>query len=199
MAEVRVSIGVNVPAYPHLVRVPEYPVYYAPQMGFNYFFYDSVYWVYQDDNWYASSWYNGPWEYVDPFYVPVYVLRVPVRYYRRPPPYFRGWHADAPPHWDEHWGSHWSQRRAGWDRGHPSSRPAPAPLPNYQRNYAGDRYPKPEVQHELRNQNYAYQPHDEYVRSKVQHGNAPGGSSKQDKHQDNGSEGKDHGKGHKDK
>jgi hypothetical protein len=192
-----VSIGVNVPVYPDLVRVPNYPVYYAPQMNSNYFFYDSVYWVYQDDRWYASSWYNGPWEYVDPFYVPAYVLRVPVRYYRRPPPYFHGWHADAPPHWDEHWGSQWSQRRDGWDRWQHSSHPAPAPLPSYQRHYAGDRYPNPEVQHELRNQHYTYQPHDEYVRSRVQ-------SPKQDNHsqtqsQNNETEGKEHGKGHKEK
>jgi len=56
-----VSIGINLPLYPELVRVPGYPVYYAPRMDANYFFYDGMYWVYLDDNWYASSWYNGPW------------------------------------------------------------------------------------------------------------------------------------------
>ena len=44
------------------MAVPGYPVYYAPDIGGNYFFYDGRYWVYQDDNWYSSSWYNGPWD-----------------------------------------------------------------------------------------------------------------------------------------
>ena len=100
-----VSIGINLPVYPQLVLVPGYPVYYAPQVNSNYFFYDGMYWVYQRDNWYASSWYNGPWELVAPEAVPLFVLRVPVRYYRRPPAYFRGWRADAPPRWGEHWGN----------------------------------------------------------------------------------------------
>jgi hypothetical protein len=51
-----VSIGINLPVYPQLVAVPGYPVYYAPQVNSNYFFYDGLYWVYQRDNWYASSW-----------------------------------------------------------------------------------------------------------------------------------------------
>jgi hypothetical protein len=79
------SIGINVPAYPTLQRVPGYPVYYAPGVSSNYFFYDGMYWVYNQDNWYASSWYNGPWGMVDRFDVPVYLLRVPVRYYRHAP------------------------------------------------------------------------------------------------------------------
>src|SRR5664279_713556 len=86
-----VSIGINLAVYPQLVAVPGYPVYYAPQVNSNYFFYDGMYWVYQQDNWYASSWYNGPWQLVMPEAVPLYVLRVPVRYYRRPPAYFHGW------------------------------------------------------------------------------------------------------------
>ena len=92
-----VSIGIQVPAYPQLVRVPGYPVYYAPQLESNFFFYDGMYWVYQDDRWYASAWYDGPWGLVDPQAVPLFVLRIPVRYYRSPPPYFRPWRADAPP------------------------------------------------------------------------------------------------------
>src|ERR1700751_749063 len=79
-AQVSVSIGINFPVYPQLVRVPGYPVYYAPQVNSNYFFYDGMYWVYAGDNWYASSWYNGPWELVTPEAVPLFVLRVPVRY-----------------------------------------------------------------------------------------------------------------------
>ena len=98
-AQVSVSIGINVPSYPELVRVPGYPVYYAPGLNSNFFFYDGSYWVYERGNWYASSWYNGPWGLVSPMAVPLFVLRIPVRYYRAPPAYFYGWRPDGPPHW----------------------------------------------------------------------------------------------------
>src|SRR6185436_11860374 len=124
-----VSIGINQPVYPTLQRIPGYPVYYAPGVRSNYFFYDGLYWVFDGDNWYASSWYNGPWYVVDPFDVPVYILRVPVRYYRHAPAYFRGWRPDAPPRWGERWGGSWEQRRSGWDRWNRRSAPAAAPLP----------------------------------------------------------------------
>ncbi len=46
-ADVSVSIGINLPVYPNLVVVPGYPVYYAPQLQANFFFYDGMYWVYR--------------------------------------------------------------------------------------------------------------------------------------------------------
>lgn len=154
-----VNIGIHYSTYPDLVRIPGYPVYYAPRVNSNYFFYDGLYWVFQSDNWYVSSWYNGPWDYVGYYDVPVYLLRVPVRYYRQPPPYFRGWRADAPPRWGDHWGRDWEQRRSGWDRWDHRAAPAPAPLPAYQRNYSGDRYPRAvEQQHTIRSEHYRYQP-----------------------------------------
>ena len=85
-----VQIGINMPSYPALVAVPGYPVYYDPQASSNYFFYDGLYWVYTSDRWYASSWYNGPWQLTSRDLVPLYVLRIPVRYYRHPPAYFSG-------------------------------------------------------------------------------------------------------------
>ena len=123
-----ISIGINQPAYPQLVPVPGYPVYYDPRAHANYFFYDGMYWVFHDDGWYASSWYNGPWHVVDRAYVPAYVLRVPVRYYRVPPPYFRGWRAEEPPHWGEHWGHGWEEQHRGWNDWDHRSVPPPAPL-----------------------------------------------------------------------
>jgi len=163
-----VSIGINLPLYPELVPVPGYPVYYAPRLNSNYFFYDGMYWVYQGDSWYASSWYNGPWGLVAPGVVPLYVLRIPVRYYRAPPAYFRGWRPDAPPRWGQHWGKEWEQHRSGWDKWNRKSAPAPAPLPVYQRKYSGDRYPRAEQQPALHNQNYRYQPRDPVVRKHYQ-------------------------------
>ena len=135
------SIGINLPAYPHLVLIPGYPVYYSPGLQINYFFYDGYYWVFQGGNWYASTWYNGPWAYVEPLYVPVFILRIPVRYYQHPPAFFHGWRQDAPPHWGEHWGHGWEQRRSGWNHWDRKAAPPPAPLPGYQRNYPRDRYP----------------------------------------------------------
>lgn len=160
-----VSIGINLPLFPNLVPVPGYPVYYAPSLDANYFFYDGMYWVYQGDNWYSSSWYNGPWWPVEPELVPLFILRVPVSYYRQPPEYFRGWRSNAPPRWGQHWGRDWEHRRSGWDRWKRSSAPARAPLPVYQRQYSGDRYPHQiEQQHKVRSQSYRYQPRDKVVR-----------------------------------
>ena len=168
-----VSIGINLPVYPDLVPLPGYPVYYAPRLDSNYFFYDGMYWVYQQDNWYASSWYNGPWGLVEREVVPVYVLRIPVRYYRNPPPYFVGWRADAPPRWGQHWGNDWEQRHNGWDRWDRRAAPAPAPLPVYQRRYAGERYPQAEQQRTLQGRNYNYQPRDAAVRQRWQDPQGP--------------------------
>ncbi len=183
-----VSIGINLPVYPQLVRVPGYPVYYAPQVNSNYFFYDGMYWVYQQDNWYASSWYNGPWGIVAPEAVPVFILRIPVRYYRHPPVYFRGWRPDAPPRWGEHWGSTWEQRRPGWDKWERRSVPAPAPLPRYQQRYSGNRYPQLEQQPTLHGKNYNYQPREPVVQQhyQTQRAQQPPRSQGQDK----GSQGK---------
>jgi hypothetical protein len=166
-----VSIAVNVPVYPDLVRVPGYPVYYAPQLRANYFFYDGLYWVFADGEWYASPWYNGPWQLVADDAVPLFVLRVPVRYYRAPPSFFRGWAFNAPPRWGEHWGARWEEHHRGWDHWNRSAVPAPAPLPVYQRNYTGNRYPRNvEEQRTLETRNYHYQPRDRFAQQHVQRG-----------------------------
>ncbi len=172
-----INIGITVPAYPQLVLVPGYPVYYDPRANSNYFFYDGLYWVYRGDNWYASSWYNGPWQVVGPEYVPLWVLRVPVRYYRQPPVYFRGWRADAPPRWGEHWGRDWEARRGGWDRWDRRTAPRAAPLPVYQRQYSGDRYPRAaEQQRSIRSENYRYQPREAVTQQHFQQPGIPGSS-----------------------
>jgi hypothetical protein len=163
-----VSIGINQPVYPELVPVPGYPVYYAPGSAMNMFFYDGLYWVYQNNQWYSSEWYNGPWGGVNPNDVPLYVLRVPVSYYRQPPPYFAGWDRNAPPRWGEHWGHAWEQRRGGWDHWDHHAGPALAPLPTYQRQFSGDRYPRPDQQAALHSQNYHYQPREAVVQARYQ-------------------------------
>jgi hypothetical protein len=176
-----VSIGINFPVYPDLVIVPGYPVYYAPRQQANLFFYDGLYWVYQDDYWYTSSWYNAPWWTVEPEFIPVFILRVPVRYYRHPPAYFAGWRYDSAPRWGDHWGLSWSQRRSGWDRWDRRSVPQPAPQPTYQRKYSGERYPQQiEQQHELHQNNYRYQPRDPVVKQHYKEQAEPRKSSQQE-------------------
>ncbi len=162
------SIGINVGGYPDLVEVPGYPVYYAPGLDSNMFFYDGLYWVYGQDRWYSSSWYDGPWDVVSPEDVPLFILRVPVQYYRRPPAYFGGWAPDAAPRWGEHWGRDWQRSRSGWDRWDRASAPPAAPLPRYQREYSGSRYPNIEQQHALNQQNYRYQPREPQARRQIE-------------------------------
>ena len=163
-AQLTVTIGVNVPGYPALERIPDYPVYYAPRVRGNYFFYDGLYWVFDRGDWYASTWYNGPWQVVDRYEVPDYVLRVPVRYYRAAPPDFRSGRLDAPPQWHVYWGPSWESRRSGWDRWERRSVPAPAPLPLYQREYGRTRYPGLDQQVAIQSRSYRYEPRDGVAR-----------------------------------
>jgi hypothetical protein len=163
-----VSIGINMPVYPRMVPVPGYPVYYAPSASSNYFFFDGMYWVFQEDRWYSSAWYNGPWMQEAPDRVPAYVLRVPVRYYRHPPAYFAGWQSSAPPRWGDRWGSDWQRQHRGWDTWDRRAAPPPAPLPAYQRQFKGRQYPQQDRQRALHDQRYQYQPRDTDVRQSYQ-------------------------------
>ncbi|MBX3649896.1 MAG: hypothetical protein KF771_00815 [Burkholderiales bacterium] len=165
---ISISIGIHHAGYPELVLVPGYPVYYAPQLPANYFFYDGYYWLYHEDHWYMSDWYDGPWTAVDPDEVPLFVLRVPVRYYVSPPLYFHGWYVDAAPRWHIHWGPRWTRYRPGWDHWDRRIVYAPAPLPLYQRHYVGDRYPRGEYRHVIHREHYRYRPHDTVVRERHQ-------------------------------
>lgn len=159
---VGIHLGIHIPVYPRLILIPGYPVYYAPHLRLNFFFYDGLYWLYEDDHWYVSGWYNGPWHWVSPAYVPVFVLRIPVRYYLHPPPYFYGWRLNAPPRWSERWGRDWERDRRGWDRWDRRVVPPPAPLPGYQQHYSGPRYPSEfEQQQRIRSENYRFRPRDD--------------------------------------
>jgi hypothetical protein len=165
-AQVGVHIGINVPVFPRLVVVPGYPVYYAPDVRGNYFFYDGLYWVFNVDDgyWYSSSWYNGPWVFVDPNSVPQPLLVVPYRYYRVRPRYWSGWALDRPPRWGAYWGPQWEERHRDWDRWDRKASHRPAPLPTYQRKYEGKRYPNAEEHVRIHNDQYKYRPQDDRVR-----------------------------------
>jgi hypothetical protein len=163
-----VNLAINVVQYPALQRIPGYPVYYAPGLHANYFFYDGLYWVYMDDAWYASPWYDGPWDLVAIDSVPLFLLRVPVRYYVYRPVIFSGWVMNAPPRWDTVWGPGWARRHPNWQHWNRAAVPAPAPLPSYQRQFTRANYPNEVQRRELAQQHYRYIPHDPQVRRQPQ-------------------------------
>jgi hypothetical protein len=168
-AQTYYDIDVDLPSYPEMAPVPDSPVYYAPGVDSNYFFYDGLYWDFNNDGWYSSAWYNGPWEFVDPVYVPTYVLWVPMRYYRRPPPYFRDWNGAVRPRWSEHWERDWQGRHNAVFGGRNGPPPARAPLPEYQRQFGRNNYPRAaQQQYMLHGQNYRYQPGESVVRQQYQ-------------------------------
>ena len=157
-AQTYYDIDVDLPQFPEMEPIPESPVYWAPAVDSKYFFYDGAFWDYHHDLWHWSAWYNGPWTVVDPVYVPTYVLWVPVRYYHRPAPHFRGVHPDRPPHWAQLWGRDWQARHNQLYRGLATDW-VRAPLPNYQRVYNRANYPRVvEQQRALASQQYTWQP-----------------------------------------
>ena len=110
-AQVNVDIGIHLGSPPPLVAVPESPVMYAPSVNGNFFFYQGGYYVFRRGAWYMAPRHDGPWAVVAPEYVPRPLLFVPVRYYRVPPPEWKGWHAEAAPHWLPAYGRRWEERR----------------------------------------------------------------------------------------
>src|SRR5574341_1872058 len=95
-ARTDVHIGINLGAPPQLVVVPGTPVYYAPALPHNYFFYGGQFYVFHNGGWFFGPTFNGPWGFIDVRYVPRPILAVPVQYYRAPP---RHWKKHGPPPW----------------------------------------------------------------------------------------------------
>jgi hypothetical protein len=96
--------------------------------------------------------------------VPLYVLRIPVRYYGYPPPIFRRWARTEPPPWNLVWGPDWERRHHDWRRWNRHAAPPPAPLPRYQQRYTQSNYPDQAERRELIQQHYRHAPRDAKVR-----------------------------------
>lgn len=153
------TLGIHLSRYPDLVVIPGMPVLYDPHLSANYFFYEGSFWVFDEDDWYRSDWYNGPWDRVDRDDVPVFLLRIPVRYFNRPPLYFHPWAMEMAPRWSLRWGKTWEKRHRGWDRWDTRRAPPPAPPPVFQQQYPRERYPtSPDLQQRLRERHYRYRP-----------------------------------------
>jgi len=118
-ADVHVGINIGVPppppivveAPPPLVVVPHSPVYYAPSVPYNFFYYGGSYYVFHDDHWFSSRSNHGPWVFVER--VPPPVVAVPVGYYKVPPGHLK---RHGPPRWVEH--EHGHGHGHGHGRGH---------------------------------------------------------------------------------
>lgn len=110
-SQVSVNIGINLPAPPPLVAIPETPVMYAPSVEANYFFYGGQFYVFTNGAWYVGHSHNGPWVVLAPEFVPRPILSVPVRYYHVPPGEWRHARREGPPQWAPHYGRRWEEER----------------------------------------------------------------------------------------
>ena len=107
-ADVHIGINIGVPpppppvaveAPPPLVVVPRTPVYYAPELPYNYFYYGGLYYTFHDGNWFHAASYAGPWTFVAIERLPRPILAVPVTYYKVKPGH---WKEHGPPPWAGH-------------------------------------------------------------------------------------------------
>jgi hypothetical protein len=71
-AGVNINVGIGIPvppvfaisAGPAVVVVPGTPVYYAPGLDVDVFFYGGYWWTPHQGHWFRSPSYNGPWGYM---------------------------------------------------------------------------------------------------------------------------------------
>jgi hypothetical protein len=120
-AQVSVSVGINLPGPPSFVIIPGTPVAYAPAVPANFFFYGGSYYLFANGAWYTGPTYGGPWVGVPPAYIPYPILSVPVRYYKAPPPQWKGWGRGAPPRWDPAWGHEWKKANKDYEKAYKES------------------------------------------------------------------------------
>ena len=100
-SDVKINIGLGVPpmvltAPPQLVVVPGTPVYYAPDVQANLFFYKGRYYTVANGVWAMAPAYTGPWAVIQIGQVPAPVVAVPVEYYKIPPGQLK---KHGPPPW----------------------------------------------------------------------------------------------------
>ena len=120
-ADVHVNVNIGVPPPPQIVMpappqlevVPGSPVYVAPAVPYNFFYYDGIYYVSHEGHWFSSPSAHGPWVFVQ--HAPRPVLAVPARYYRVPPGHMKH---HGPPPWAGHGRGHEDEHGHGHDHGH---------------------------------------------------------------------------------
>jgi len=116
------QLGINLgPTPPPMVVVPAPvvvapgvpappPIYTAPNLPYNYFVYQKVYYLYHEGRWFRGRHYNGPWTAIAIAQVPRPILAVPVQHYHNRPEH---WEHHGPPPW-----AHERERERDWEREH---------------------------------------------------------------------------------
>src|SRR5512138_1669479 len=79
--DVNVNIGIPFPGFrveapPAMVLVPDAPVYFAPGLSVDLFFYDGFWYTRDDGRWFRGPDYRGPWKSIGPRHVPRYIYRI---------------------------------------------------------------------------------------------------------------------------
>jgi hypothetical protein len=154
-----VSIGFNVSAYPRMVAIPGYPVYYDPRMSSNYFFYDGLYWVVPGQQLVFERlvrWPVGP----DRAAVCARVRAARSGSLLRPAAsLFCRLERGCCPALGEYWGNDWQQQRSGWDSLGSSIRLSSRAVAGLSAQYSGSRYPRAvDQQYSIQATNYRYHP-----------------------------------------
>src|SRR3989304_2225103 len=76
LASPNIHIGIQIGTPPQLVVVPQTPVYYAPALPYNYFFYGGQYYLFHNGIWHFAPTHNGPWAVIAVEYLPRPILAV---------------------------------------------------------------------------------------------------------------------------
>lgn len=107
-AEVDVSINIGLPlpaivisAPPAVVMIPGAPVYFAPDIEVDIFFYRGYWYRPYRQRWYRASHYNGPWCYIAPRAVPNVIVKLPPGYRHIPPGHEKIPYGQLKKHWKE--------------------------------------------------------------------------------------------------
>ena len=123
-ADVNVNINLGVPPAPPpiviaepppMIVVPRTTVYYAPSVGYDFFYYGGRYYTFHEGGWFWSASVHGPWGNIEIGHVPPPVLRVPIAYYKVRPVAWRKCKHNGPPPWAP---AHGYRRKHGNGHGH---------------------------------------------------------------------------------
>lgn len=83
-------LAVQVAGRPRMVLIRRWGVYHAPDLKYNLFLLNKVWYLYYDEKWYQGPFHDGPWRYL-PF------SKVPDKLKSLPPEYFKDENAPPPP------------------------------------------------------------------------------------------------------
>lgn len=123
--DVDVNIGIGtgippphvvIPAPPAVFLIPRTYVYFAPDVGFQLFFYSGYWYLLDNGYWFWAGDYVGPWYYLPPSRVPVAFVHLPPYYYRIPPGHRRIPYEQVKKHWKEWEKAQYKKGAKDWEK-----------------------------------------------------------------------------------